>query len=91
MLIFDENTMVKAEFTRSFVLCDSNHGIAIADEDGNISESEYEFVCTCEGQECWLLSGLMAENCGANAMLFVYIPDLDFATCVCADYTRVSN
>lgn len=89
MLIFDENTMVKAEFTRSFVLCDSNHGIALADEDGNISESEYEFVETREGQECWLISGLFAENYGDNSMLFVYIPELDFATCVCADYTKI--
>lgn len=86
MVIFDENTMVRARFKSSFVLCGSEYGIAPSDEDGNISESEYEFVETRAGQECWVFSGIFSENYGDNAMIFVYIPELDYATTVSSSF-----
>lgn len=89
MLIFDENTMIRAKFSNSFVLCDSEHGIAKSDVDDNIDSDNYEFVETEAGQECWVICGLFSETYGTSAMTFVYIPKLDFATNVLSTYVTL--
>lgn len=91
MVIFDENTMIKSRFNSSFVLRGDEYGIAISDGDGNISESEYEFVETRAGQECWVFSGIFSENYGDNAMIFVYIPELDYATTVLSSFVVIGD
>lgn len=88
MLIFDEDTMLKAKFSTSFVLCDGEFGIAQADEDGNIDSGSHEFLETDVGQECWIICGLFSETYGTNAMTFVYIPEFDFATNVLSVYVK---
>lgn len=87
MVIFNENTMIKAQFNSSFVLCGDEYGIAISGEDGNIGE--YEFVETRAGQECWVFSGIFSENYGDDAVLFVYIPELDYATTVVSSFIDI--
>lgn len=89
MVIFNENTMIKAQFNSSFVLCGDEYGIAISDEDGNISGSE--FVETRTGQECWVFSGIFSENYGDNAVIFVYIPEFDYATTVLSSFVVIGD
>ena len=91
MLIFDENTMMKAKFNTSFVLCGGEYGVAPSDEGGNISETEYEFVETRTGQECWVFPCIVSEDYKGNAKLFVYIPEIDWATAVLAKFVTVGE
>ncbi|WRQ13090.1 hypothetical protein [Vibrio phage vB_VpM-pA2SJ1] len=88
MINFDEKTMTKATFNQSFVLSDETYGITKIDDDGDPAG---EFHETEEGQECWILNNVECESLNSHEMVFVYIPEVDYATVVLTQYVDLAN
>lgn len=86
MLIFNELTMTLAEFNCEFRMSGEYTGVIAVDEEseptGDILEST---VC----MECWVFKDVECGTEAGNKQLFVYIPEMDFATEVNADFIDI--
>lgn len=88
MIIFDENTMLKSSFNTSFVVSGDDYGVAkVYDQEAN--EPEGEFADVKEGQECWVIGNIYTETYNDQAMMFVYIPEMDIATTVLSKFISI--
>ncbi|WPH64055.1 hypothetical protein vBVpP1_55 [Vibrio phage vB_VpP_1] len=87
MIKFDESTMTKATFNQSIILCDNNFGITPADDDEPLDE----FAETEEGLECWVFNNVKCDSFAAGDAVFVYIPNMDYATVILNQYVDLEN
>ena len=87
MIKFDDKTMTKATLNQEFVFCDEKFGIALNHDDNPADE----FSESYEGQECWVFDNVECADLSAGSAVFIYIPEMDYATVVFDKYVVREN
>lgn len=81
MLIFNDKLMTKAKCAFGFYISDDAHCLAAVTSD---NEAEGAALSTEMGDEVWIFKSIEAADKG----LFVYFPNLDYATTVSAKFIK---